>query len=440
MKRSVFLSRFPLQFFVRGPKLPRFLSAVTFSVSCLIPLGLYSCGKIPTAVDTGKTGQIEVSACIVKQSLAKESLTAQTTFDSLIVEVRGSDCGLIRNAFKIDPLSPVIKDTVRNVPAGTSRTVKIYTVNRNGLVVHIDSTGDKTIRIDPGVSNCIYAVLIPAVGSIYVQIDNIPTNVDSIIARFVSIGGQSWSSHVKRSTHVNLSIDNIPNGIKGILFVNAIDSLGDTLYRAQDTIIINVLGLNSIPLVFTSTPGGLFLELSIKLPGALVASGSISLPEQSSVESGVLIITEIMYASNDSEYVELYNPGTHDTVFDTLFLDIDGTPRAHTNIAVPSNGFFVIGRRALPWADTYSSVSSALDLSSTGNWITLRSKDMGMIDRVAFVGGANTLEWPVVSGKHSIVLDSLSYSSGANNYGRNWRVAGDLIPGSSSQYGSPHAK
>jgi hypothetical protein len=97
----------------------------------------------------------------------------------------------------------------------------------------------------------------------------------------------------------------------------------------------------------------------------------------------------------------------------------------------------VFGRRLLPWCDVAHSVASALDLSSTGNWITLRSKTGAIIDRVIFAGGSNALEWPNVSGKQAIVLDSGINDAQANNFGRNWHAATTLIAGTASQYGTP---
>jgi hypothetical protein len=138
--------------------------------------------------------------------------------------------------------------------------------------------------------------------------------------------------------------------------------------------------------------------------------------------------------------VEVYNPGENDKAFDSLYLDIDGTNRLFTNINVPAQKTFVFGRKLLPWCDVAHPVASALDLSSTGDWITLRAKNGRIIDRVIFTGGANTLDWPVVSGKQSIVLDSGITDPQSNNFGRNWHAATALIPGTASQYGTPRVR
>ena len=99
----------------------------------------------------------------------------------------------------------------------------------------------------------------------------------------------------------------------------------------------------------------------------------------------------------------------------------------------------MIGRRQLPWADTFSTVLSALDLSSTsGNWIAVRTKTRKLIDWVAFAAGTNNQSWPRISGKVSIVLDSLVADPRYNNYGMNWRAATTPIDLSrTAQLGTP---
>lgn len=398
---------------------------------------LGSCGKMPNAVDQHSEGSLEIHAYFADNALAKESTVTQTTFDSLIIEVSASDFKTIRQSQPISTAGPIVIDTMSKIPSGSNRSVKIYTVNKAGVTIHTDSTGIKTVTIAAGATTLINSVLIPAFGSIYFQIDDIPTNIDSLFASFTSTDNKVWSSHIKRSPKVYMSIDNVPNQTKGTLFVAAVDSIGDTLFSASLALTFDALHNSSIPLQFTTTPGGLAMTLSIRLPGITVVSGSLGAEQPAAQESGVLIITEIMYAVNDSEYVEVYNPGTADRTFDTLFLDLDGTYRAFTNITVASKHCFVFGRCPLPWVNAYPTSSSFLDLSSTGNWITIRAKDSTVIDQVIFAGGTNSLEWPVVSGKCSIVLDPSINDPISNNYGRNWHAATTLIDPSLTQYGTP---
>jgi hypothetical protein len=59
--------------------------------------------------------------------------------------------------------------------------------------------------------------------------------------------------------------------------------------------------LHNVKLSFDAVPGGLALQGTLQLPGVTVASGSIGSNTVAEQESGVPVITEIMYASNHSE-------------------------------------------------------------------------------------------------------------------------------------------
>jgi hypothetical protein len=144
--------------------------------------------------------------------------------------------------------------------------------------------------------------------------------------------------------------------------------------------------------------------------------------------------------ANDSEYIEVYNPGESDLSYDTIIVDIDGAKRVFTIVAVSAKKTFVFGRVMLPWTDACHTTKSALDLSGSGNWITIRGKDGRILDRVIFTGGSNAQEWPNVSGKRAIVLDSAINDAKLNNFGRNWKAATDLISGTDTQYGTPRVR
>ena len=406
-------------------------------VCSLIVVLLVSCGKTPLSYEeTG--GILEIRAQIVKV-LGKAADLKQTICDSLVIQVSAPDMDTIRRSRKIDQTVPVFVDTIASIPSGRGRSVKVWTVNRNGDVIHTDSLGIRTVTIDPNRASPLAVKLLPAVGSLYIQLGGIPTRVDSVYATFTA-SELVWFTHVKRATKVYLSIDRIPHQTRGVLGVAGVDTAGDTLYYAETNLVFNALRTSTVNLEFGTVPGFLAVTATMSLPGATVASGSMAGVEVAGSESGDLIITEIMYAANDSEYVEIHNRGATEQVFDSLILEIDGTYRYFTNITVGAGGYYVFGRQGLPWVDQVHSVQSALDLSSNGNWITLRTKDSLILDQVIFAGGSNGLEWPNVNTKKSIVLHPDAYDAGMNNYGRNWSAATTLISGSTSQYGTPRSR
>jgi hypothetical protein len=143
-----------------------------------------------------------------------------------------------------------------------------------------------------------------------------------------------------------------------------------------------------------------------------------------------------MYAANDSEYIEICNISTKSVSYDSLTLEIDGTHRTFTNIVIDPGKYLVFGRKSAPWVDQSPAAASALDLSSNGNWITLRHRDL-ILDQVIFSSASAGLEWPSVTGKRSIELQKTFYSGQLNNFGRNWTSASTLIASKNSIYGTP---
>ncbi len=401
-------------------------------------VALISCGSTPAGVSSPARSDVEIQVQLVN-ALGKTAGRLKTEFDSLVVEVDGPDIEPMRFASAIDPAQLFFIDTLPQIPTGPDRQIRITTINRNGDVIHADSSGLRTIRVDPNVITIVQVVLVPVRGSIYLQIGGVPTAVDSICAVFTADDGRQWNVSVPRSPKVYASIDGIPHNTHGTLVVAGVTAIGDTLYRAEAVVKVNALATNGVQLSFQTTPGGVALSGSVQLPGAMVVSGSMGTMPVAKEERGDLLITEIMYAANDSEYIEVYNPGNDAAVFDSVYLDIDGTRRLFTSVTIAARSYFVFGRKQLPWVDANHSVSSALDLSSNGNWISLLSKDGSVIDQVVFTGGSNDLEWPRISGKRSICLADNSYSSDGNNFGRNWITASTVIEGAAGQMGTPHA-
>jgi hypothetical protein len=416
----------------------RVYTAVSITVSAML---IISCGKIPTSIGNDEeTGTIQLRTCIFKNSLAKEAVAGIGLCDSLIIEISGPGMTALRYGKLFDLSNPVSTQTVQGVPAGTDRTVKVFTVDKAGALIHIDSVAHMGIRIDAQSVTPLTVMLIPAVGSIYLQLENIPTSVDSVFATFASSGSQSWVVRAKRASKMYLSLEKIPHNTHGLLNVAAVDSMRDTLYVASNEITFNACTMENVVLNFSTAPGQLSLDMGVVMPGITNVSGSIATVDTQVIETGELLITEIMYAANDSEYIEVYNPGETDRSYDTIIVDLDGTKRVFTGVAIAAKKTVVFGRIMLPWTDVCHATASALDLSGNGNWITLRGKDGRILDRVIFTGGSNAQEWPNVSGKRAIVLDNAINDARFNNFGRNWKSATDLISGTNVQYGTPHVR
>ncbi len=414
----------------------------------------YHCGKNPVKVSRQETGELRLWAHIVKQSsgLAK---SLATTWDSLVIRISPTasspDMDAMIRTVKFTAADPFVNYTMSDVPAGKGRLVELWTKNSKDLVIH--TSPGKKVDLVPGEIRTLDFTLFPKRGSIYITIADIPLSAgnDTIALMHASFVFQSQTlcDSVKRSKNAFLTIDNVPDSSSGTLSVFGIGKSGDTLYRSsmpftffamRDTTV-------SIQAAKVSTGASMSMALTALSPAATVISVSLDSMKSNTAEKGPCVITEIMYSANDSEYIEIYNPLASDTSFDTLILEIDGIFRYFSNISIQSKGFFVFGRKILPWVDATHTTNAALDLSSSGgNVITLRAKDSTVMDRVAFEGGANKQEWPNLSpAKKSIVLDSIVSDPAYNNFGKNWVAAqtpiNSIEPGYALpitvQYGTP---
>jgi len=410
----------------------------TKGIAFLMFLMVLSCINHSAVDPKSRFGELEVIASQIKTQgqnvLAKN---ASTTWDSLVIRITAPDIDTMLYSFKFTSLDPFVSVSCDNVPAGEKRTVEVFTKSKTNGIIHVSTV--QVVDISSAEKKILDFILVPTKGSIYIDISNIPTNVKKICADF-----DTFSVCETRSAKLYMNIDNVPDKTADTICIVGTDSVGTVVYKSSTWLFFAVLRDTTISSKFIRISTSMSLTLSAQLPGITLIQGQMTTAKPIAFENGKLIISEIMYNANDSEYVELYNPGM--SLFnDSLFIEIDGTNRSLGTVTIPSHGFFVIGRRSLPWVDTYPSVSSALDLSSGGNWLCLRSKAISdtVLDWVAFLGGSNSQDWPNLgTQKKSIVLDTLIEDAQYNNIGRNWTMAqtgiSSLFPGcSTSQIGTP---
>ncbi len=410
---------------------------IVTAVLCFAVVFFMGCGRdMSSNPEHEKKGMLAINVLFESGSLKKLLETAQTSFDSMVVEISGSDFQMLRKSIPLAAVSPVLSDTIVNIPAGENRVVRVYTKDKSNQVLHQDSLITQTVRVVAENVTVVFVKLKPGSGSFYLQIANVPDTVDTVVAVF-NTGAKTWTSSVKRSSKVLLSLDNIPNETTGTLSVYGINIQKDTLYRASTQLTYLLSNTSTVHLSFHTQPGTLGLNVTITPAPSTIISANMGVFTSDTIETGEVFITEIMYASNDSEYIELYNPSTIAASYDTLYIDIDGEMRALANVIITPNGYFTIGRRQLPWVNASLSPVSFLDLTQNGNWITIRNRAKQVVDRVVYTGVSNAQEWLQVSGKRSLQLQPDRFSAQMNNYGKCWSVSQGLISGSTSQYGSP---
>jgi hypothetical protein len=407
-------------------------------------LVMASCMNNPSTLNKKSVGSLEIWASLVKPQaqnvLAKTAQSQATVWDSCVIRISAGDMDTMLMAFKFGPQDPYVSISLDNVPAGKKRSVEVFTKTKSNVIIHVGA--NQTVDISAAEKKVLEFKLVPVRGSLYLDRTNIPTTVKRVCATF-----NGDTACEDRATKLYLSIDNVPDKTSDSLIIQGSDSVGTVIYHSSLWLAFSAVHDTSLATLFGHVSTSVSMSLTTQAPGATVVSGFVGNTRTVAAETGRLIISEIMYNANDSEYVEFYNPA--ESVYaDSLILELDGVVRSLGIVSIQPKGFFVVGRRSLPWADTYPSLSSALDLSSSGNWISLRSRAGGdtVMDWVAFCGGSNNQEWPNLgTAKKSIVLDSLIADPTYNNYGRNWTNAQTLISQlypsvSTGQYGTPKSK
>jgi hypothetical protein len=408
---------------------------------------LVSCGSKnnPLKTRAPQAGTVRVAAIIARPaSLAKAQSVEQTVWTRIIIRISAPDMDPLSDTTNISTSQTALVKSISKVRAGNGRQVEAWTENAsNGKIIHTSTS--QSVNVSENAISDLSVELKPIKGSIYFDFWNIDTRIDTVEALFIS-GTDTMKARGGKApgSRITLCIDYIPDGTNGTIRVYGIDcgtSPWDTLYRYGQAYFFKADADSSFHASFKVYPGSVNFSITFNLPGVTVVQGYMNDTQAlDSTEQGPVYISEIMYAVDDSEYIEIYNPLSKDTTFDTLILEVNDVYRRFFNITVPADSLFVIGRKALPFADTYHATASALDLASTGEFIALRKKDSTLMDCVYFTGSNSTQEWPAVSSSQraSIVLDSLG-GPAYNNYGKHWTAAITPVPGTGLK-GTPRTR
>ena len=406
---------------------------------------LFFCTKSSNPV-SGKDdghGMIEIRARVVNPPLAKGAAADgidATVATKLVVEISGDDLPAMTIERNIDLSRPTVVDTVTKVPIGRNRRVVIWTVASNGSVTHIDSIASRTVNIELGRVAPVFATLIPAAGSIYLQFAGVAAN-SAIHASFTSLDGAFVvRDSVARGTNsrLSLSLDNIPHNTAGVLWVGLINAHGDTVSFATENLTFSARANNTINLNFVENSGMIGIDVAIYMPGVTTGVYNFDNKESGVSETGELVITEIMWSASNDNYFEIYNALDSALFFDTLIVEIVGSTsiavHRFLNVSIARRGYLVFGSREQPHVDIVG-----ISLVSTGNWITVKRKNGAVIDRVIFPGGSNSIEWPSISSsaRRSAELARDKYCAAANNLGRNWNTASERFIESPATFGTP---
>ena len=314
-------------------KSPLFL----FLLTAVIGGNFFHCGRSPSEVNEPEHGSIKISA-IITENLKKTSAIAATSFENIVVEIYGFGMDTLRFSRKLSNNPMLINDTFSGIPAGVNREVKIFTTDNNGLKVHIDSLDKRIVRIEKNEITAINATLIPAAGSIYMQLANVSTDIDSLFFMFIS-AEKTWEKRLKRNLKMNMSLDNIPDGTEGTIHLTAVNSGGDTLYHASKKISFNARESSELKIDFDLLPVTITMNLKVS---AQVLPLLPSIWQIWMIQGEwELIITEILYNAPDSlKYIKLYNPSDVAVTIDTMIIEVDKSRKQINSITVNAQDYY----------------------------------------------------------------------------------------------------
>ncbi len=418
------------------------------SVQCLLILLSLSCTQSPSESElTQGNGNIRISARIIKSegdySGSQEnslSKTAATTWDSLMILVIYSEGDTLKRSLRITPEDQLVTEVISQVPTGEDIMVHVYTLNSsNRTRIHSDSALIPELLKNE--TENLSFTLYPDMSSISFSLYDLDSEIDSVHAAFESGDTAYQNGTASIAGRAVFSIDYIPSGTSGYITLTAYNGSGDTLHsytkESLDLLTINSLSDSTIYEMWGDFNGDITVEAEIHSPGEVLVTGLMdnenTLLQDTSEEQCGLYISEIQ-PQNSYEFIEIYNSGAYiDSAIDTLYLHISsGSLYTLTDIVIDS--FYVVSGASAEFSDTVIP-GIVTEIVSTGNAMSLYSKDYKLIDRVYF----HEDKWPIQSNR-SIVLDTLLATGEIyNNYYDNWRRAESVYIETEEEtlYGTP---
>src|SRR5271157_5009055 len=240
-------------------------------VAVSVALMLTSCANNPSGLASRKTGSAELWASVVKPQtqnvMAKTQEVQATTWDSLVVRITASDMDTILKSAKFSPSDPYVSTLVDNIPAGKKRMFEVFTKTKDNIIIH--TSVSQIVDISPSEKKTMDFKLVPVRGSIYIDLSNIPTNVNRICATFAGM-----STCDDRSTKLFLSIDNVPDSTSDSLVLEGTDTAGGVVYRSAMWLTFSVLRDTSVSTSFYRVTTGASVSVTAQIPAVTVVSGN----------------------------------------------------------------------------------------------------------------------------------------------------------------------
>jgi len=393
-----------------------------------------NCGSSDSPFQNLEKAAITLSVRVYKPaSLEKKD---QTTWSVLRVIISAENMDTILYRHDITPADLIIEDIlISDIPPGQDRMVSVRSENENGTIIH--SADVQQVDLDEGEQRSLQFTLQPDKGSLYFSIRP-ETSVDTIICSFAT-ADTLYIDTIRADSKVFHAIDNISHGATGEVKIVLIEN-GTPVDSVSSALQFDVMNAKQVHFVIEPDVSAVSLNISLIEPAATLLTANFrEKTDYAREETGRLLISEIQYAVNEQEYIEIYNPGNDTTINELVILKDGAAARLSESIFIASEAFLVVGVSEQPWVDSVPATgASNLNLAGTGgNWLVLMGENDLVFDWIAVAAGNNDLHWPPAT-HGSIYLDKLSGIDAAyNNFGENWLLAHEQIPNSTDLLGNP---
>lgn len=422
-------------------------------LQCILFSGLFFCSHKQTPSNSIQNN-IHASAALAVTLRHLPEVLGKTAemdcFDYLEIVIEYPDT-TVQRTWRSDITG---EKSINRIPAGVSVHVAASIFSEDSIRI---LTGSVATDIPAGETTMVQIDLEPLYGYLIVSLENVPEQADSA---HITVSGPSMESiespltleSVITDIPFDTIIDNdtiydtlryyfildtieyIPTGpgktVQAHIF-NAIDSI---LYQLQGTVNISE-GANTLStLEVTASPSS--VSLSVTIPEFSVAGAGASILGSNLNETGELILSEIMYNSQNSEgseWLEILNTRDSAISLKDYAVSFDSDTIYLPDISLESGAFYVMGETDSAFVDTNigsftlsNSGIYAIDIIDTAD--TADTADNYLSDRVQLKFDDN-LGWPGSENGVSIVLNETARTAQANNSGLAWALAADTIPG-----------
>ena len=375
---------------------------------------ILACAYDPTYIVSESASQLSIAVHSVSPSRARATTSEKYHF---LITARDGTTHLDTLVMDNAPLFQLIVDHLKE---DDGYVVWCWTTNSDGDTIHTP-VSDTFDIVKDSTTNCTLSLL-PRVGSLLLQLSEIPTSVDTISFTFESDSGR-YSALKKRSSTLFLSLDVIPYGARGVVSVAGFDATADTTLWWSDT--LTFMGGQSVEMSF-STAGVFTTALTVETPSNSVIVGTAGSRPVLREKNGGVYISEFCATagsgSSSRDFVEIYNGSAQKQEFSALTLVVGTAQKQLGVVSLEAGEFLTVGSSAAHEVWGIDSLRT-LDLTSTSGQLYLY--DGSQLLDYLFYANDTAMAWPKLSSsaKKSWEYHGESTNAEGNNYPEYWQIS-----------------